>query len=146
MRKRESSWSEEFGKLADAVRGRSDPLRPTTLSRIALKRLEPHSDSSLAVLTAPVTPVHILTDRPKAPVDRRPRRLPPPLPTRRSEPPLAPSSARALAVLRAGAEPAKGLSGSSLLFLVVIALVVLTMSVVGLALLVPTSQWALLQG
>lgn len=157
MGTREGSRSEEFGRLADAVRGRSDPLRTTTLSRIALnlRRLASKKESEsrevqedlhdLMILRTPVAQRYVVAEEARAPGASK--KGPPPLPqkgadrvpTMASPPSRFPSS-------RVGLATTGGMGKSSVLFLVAIALAVLTMSAIALAVVVPSSEWAFLRG
>ena len=157
MGTREGSRSEDFGRLADAVRGRSDPLRTTTLSRIALNlqklalRKETESREvqedlrQLIVLCTPAAQRYDIERRASAP----PKRRPPPLPRRvdtSHAPPGRASPPAPFPSARVGIAAAGGRGKSSILFFLAIALAILAISAIALTVVVPASEWASLTG
>ena len=158
---------EEFGRLADAVRGRSDPLRTTTLSRIALnlRRLASRKETEsrevqedlreLMVLRTPVAQLYNLTEAGDAgpasarsePKNAKTKKGPPPLPKADAgAAPMLVSPPSQFPSARVGLATTGSTNRSSFLFLVAIALAILTMSAIALAVVVPSSEWSFLRG
>ncbi len=148
------------------MRGRSDPLRTTTLSRIALnlRKLASRKETEsrevqedlreLMVLRTPVAQLYNL-DEEDAPPPAPPKKGPPPLPRRKTSStsratteaarlPSMASPPSPFPSTRVGLAASGGMGKSSVLFLVAIALTVLTMSAIAIAIVVPTSEWAFL--
>lgn len=155
--------SEEFGRLADAVRGRSDPLRTTTLSRIALnlRRLASRKETEsrevqedlreLMVLRTPVAQLYNLTEEedagPARSEAKKKKKGPPPLPKADAgAAPMLVSPPSQFPSTRVGLATTGRANRSSFLFLIAIALAVLTMSAIALAVVVPSSEWSFLRG
>ena len=139
------------------MRGRSDPLRTTTLSRIALNlqklalRKETESREvqedlrQLMVLRTPAAQRYDIERRASAPPKRRPPPLPRRVDTRHAPPGLA-SPPAPIPSARVEIATTGGMGKSSILFLLAIALAILTISAIALAVVAPTSEWALFRG
>lgn len=140
------------------MRGRSDPLRTTTLSRIALnlRRLASRKESEvrevqedlreLMILRTPVAQIYDMAE--ERPASAAPKRGPPPLPRKKAGDavPSMASPPSQFPPMRLGLTTTAGIGKSSVWFLVAIALALLTMSAIALAVVVPSSEWAFLRG
>lgn len=98
---------------------------------------------------SPITPLHVLSDsdpppKPRAGSSSAPS--PTPSPKRVAAEPKRAGILAAFMVLRGGATASRGLARSSLAFLVLLAFAVLAVVIAGLAIMAPSSDWALSRG